>query len=40
LVLVGLHKAIHGAGEIPNAMNAEKPHRPKSGDFAACGLKR
>jgi hypothetical protein len=37
LVLVGLHKAIHGAGETPNAMNAEKPHRSKSEDFVACG---
>jgi hypothetical protein len=38
LVLVGLHEAIHEAGEIPNTMNAEKPHGPKSEDFLACGL--
>jgi hypothetical protein len=28
LVLVGLHKAIHGAEETLNTMNAEKPHHP------------
>ena len=40
LVLVGLHKAIHGAEETPNTMNAGKPQRTTPEGIANCGLKR
>ncbi len=40
MVLVGLHKAIHGAEETPNTMNAGKPQHPTPEGVANCGLKR
>ena len=35
-----MHKAIHGAEQELNTMNAEKPHRPWPEGNEACGLKR
>ncbi len=39
-MLVGLHKAIHGAEEAPNTMNTVKPHRTLPEGKMECGLKR
>jgi hypothetical protein len=40
LVLVGMHKAIHGAEESLNTMNTEKPHSLCPKGFMRCGLKK